>query len=276
MVNVEEGVSQHYSAYDVLSRIRAGLETLGRDPDHIEPGDLKQVDEFHIGGGEATAALLADLAIQPGMEVLDIGCGIGGPARTIAQRYGGRVTGIDLTPAFVHAAEALSRMAGMEGRVDFKVGSAVALPFADETFDVATLMHVGMNIPDKTALFAEAYRVLRRGGVFAVYDVMRTGEGELAYPVPWAEHARLSALETPDRYRKAAADAGFTLEDEKDRRGVALEFFERVRSQAAGSTPGPLGLHLLMGPTVGQKVANMINAIQTGTISPLQMVFRKS
>jgi SAM-dependent methyltransferase len=276
MSSMEEGVSRHYSAYDVLPRIRAGLQAMGRDPDHIEPADLEQVDEFHIGGAEATGLLLADLDIKPDSEVLDIGCGIGGPGRMIAERTGARVTGIDLTPAFIEAAVALSRMAGMADRVTFKVASALDLPFGDASFDHATLLHVGMNIPDKARLFREAFRVLRPGGSFAVYDVMRVGEGALSFPVPWAEVEELSALAEPDAYRRAAAEAGFDLRDEKDRRPMALEFFERIRAQAAGSAPAPLGLHLLMGPTIGQKMANMIAAIKAGTIAPIQMIFRKA
>lgn len=276
MSRLEEGVSQHYAAYDVLPRIRAGLHALGLDPDHIKPADLKSVDEFHIGGAEATAALLSTLDLRPDMDVLDIGCGIGGPARMIADRSGAKVTGVDLTPPFVEAATALSRMVGMDDRVVFEVGSATDLPFGGESFDLATLLHVGMNVPDKPKLFMEADRVLRSGGVFAVYDVMRTGKGALSFPVPWAESEELSTLEPPEVYREAAANAGFELQDEQDRRAVALEFFERVRSQAASSAPHPLGLHLLMGPTVGQKTANMIAAIKDGTIAPIQMIFRKA
>lgn len=275
MTDIEHGVTEHYSAYDVLPRIRAGLQAMGHDPDRISPDVLKPVDEFHIGGGEATSALLGELDIRPDMDVLDIGCGIGGPARMIALRSGARVRGVDLTPQFVEAAQALSTMAGMTDRVSFTVASATALPFEDNSFDLATLLHVGMNIPDKARLFREAYRVLRSTGVFAVYDVMRTGEDRLGFPVPWAEREELSALEAPAVYRAAAKEAGFDLLDEQDRSSVALDFFARVRGQAASATPAPLGLHLLMGPTVGQKTANMIDAIRAGTIAPIQMIFRK-
>ena len=186
---IETGVSQHYAAYDVLSRIRAGLAEMGRDPDRISPEDLKAVDEFHIGGAEATDALLQKVNIHDDMDVLDIGSGIGGPARLIAGRYHCRVTGVDLTPHFVETARALSAMCGMADRVRFEVGSATALPFEDASFDLALLLHVGMNVPDKAALFAEARRVLRDGGTFAIYEVMRVGDGDLAFPVPWAETA---------------------------------------------------------------------------------------
>jgi SAM-dependent methyltransferase len=269
----ERGVAEHYAAYDVLNRIRAGLAEMGQDPDRISPDVLKPVDEFHIGGAEATAALLDKLELRPEMEVLDIGSGIGGPARLIATRYGCRVTGVDLTPHFVETARALSAMCGMTERVRFEVGSAVALPLPDASFDLALLLHVGMNVPDKAALFREAHRVLREGGTFAVYDVMRTGSGNPEFPVPWAETPDLSALETPEAYRAAAQAAGFTLTAEEDRREVALEFFSRLQAQAGSGAPPPLGLHTLMGATVKQKVANMIAAIRAGSIAPVQMIF---
>jgi SAM-dependent methyltransferase len=271
--DIESGVSEHYASYDVLSRIRAGLAEMGHDPDRVAPEVLKPVDEFHIGGAEATSALLEKLSIRPDMEVLDIGSGIGGPARMIAARYGCHVTGVDLTPHFVETARALSTMCGMADRVRFEVGSAVALPLGDASFDLALLLHVGMNVPDKVALFREARRVLRDGGTFALYEVMRTGDGDLSFPVPWAETPDLSALETPETYRNTAKAAGFALQTEENRRDVALNFFARLQAQAASGAPPPLGLHNLMGPTVKEKVANMIAAVGAGTIAPVQMIF---
>lgn len=273
MREIESGVSQHYAAYDVLSRIRAGLAEMGHDPDRISPEVLKPVDEFHIGGAEATDALLQKVNIQPDTDVLDIGSGIGGPARTISARYNCRVTGVDLTPHFVETARALSAMCGMADRVRFEVGSATALPLDDASFDLALLLHVGMNVPDKAALFAEARRVLRDGGTFAIYEVMRTGEGDLSFPVPWAETPDLSALATPEAYRAAAEAAGFALVSEENRREIALDFFARIQAQTSSGAPPLLGLHNLMGPTVKEKVANMIGALRAGKIAPLQMVF---
>lgn len=274
-MSIESGVVGHYSSYGVLDRIRAGLSAMGADPDDVPPEALAPVDEFHIGGADATAALLSGLDVRPGMTVLDIGCGIGGPARAIARQTGARVTGVDLTPDFIDAARALSRMSGMADKVTFEVGSATALPFGDAAFDLATLLHVGMNVPDKTALFAEAARVLGPGGTFAVYDVMRVGPGELSFPLPWAETAELSALAEPDVYREAAEAAGLRLSHERDRTGIALEFFERINAAASQSAPSPLGLHLLMGPTIRDKTANMMAAIRAGTIAPIEMFFRK-
>nr|WP_246206261.1 class I SAM-dependent methyltransferase [Propylenella binzhouense] len=274
---MESGVSRHYSAYDVLNRIRAALAEMGYAAGaRVPPEVLKPVDEFHIGGAQATADLLEHLEIGPGTEVLDIGSGIGGPARAVALRCGCHVTGVDLTPQFVETARALSEMSGVAERVRFEVGSATDLPLPDAGFDLALLLHVGMNIRDKAALFREAHRVLRPGGTFAVYDVMRTGAGELAFPVPWAETADLSALEPPEVYRGCAEAAGFALLREENRGAIALDFFARIRAQAADAAASPLGLHVLMGPNVAQKTANMVAAIGAGTIAPVQMIFRSA
>jgi len=164
-------------------------------------------------------------------------------------------------------------MCGMEDRVRFEEGSAVALPFPDASFDLALLLHVGMNIADKPALFREARRVLRNGGVFALYEVMRTGDGDIDFPVPWAETPDLSALETPEAYRAAAEAAGFDLVGEENRRQVAIDFFARLQAQAGSGTAPPLGLHNLMGPTVREKVANMMAAVRANDIAPIQMIF---
>lgn len=273
MREFETGVSRHYASHDVLARIRAGLTEMGHDPDKISPEVLKPVDEFHIGGAEATDALLQKVNIQPDMDVLDIGSGIGGPARMISGRYNCRVSGVDLTPHFVETARALSAMSGMADRVRFEVGSATDLPFDDKSFDLAIMLHVGMNVPDKAVLFAEARRVLRDGGTFAIYEVMRIGEGDLSFPVPWAETPDLSALATPDAYRAAAEAAGFSLVSEENRREIALDFFTRIQTQASSGAPSPLGLHNVMGPTVKEKVGNMIGALGAGTIAPIQMIF---
>jgi SAM-dependent methyltransferase len=164
----------------------------------------------------------------------------------------------------------------MNQQVRFELGSAVALPLPDAGFDIALLLHVGMNVPNKAALFREARRVLRDGGIFAVYDVMRTGENELTVPVPWAETPDQSSLDTPRVYRDAAQAAGFRLASEEDLTDVARGFFERMQAQASGGAPPPLGLHNLMGATAKNKVANMVAGIRDGTIAPIQMIFSTS
>jgi SAM-dependent methyltransferase len=208
--------------------------------------------------------------------VLDIGCGIGGPARFFASRHGCRVLGIDLTPDFVAAGTSLTRRVGLADRVELRVGSALDLPVEEGAFDVATLLHVGMNVPGKYVLCAAAYRALRPGGLFAVYDVMRVGEGELSFPVPWAATAATSFVEPPETYRRALAAAGFAITAERDRRDMALDHIRRRRARAAEGGPPPLGPHLLMGPDASAKVANLAANIERGIVAPIEIIARRT
>jgi SAM-dependent methyltransferase len=166
----------------------------------------------------------------------------------------------------------------MEGRVQFEVGSATSLPLPDASIDGAMMLHVGMTIPDKPALMRELRRVLRPDAHFIVYDVMQVGTGHPAFPLPWAETPAGSALASPEAYRDAAVAAGLVLTHEEDRRAAALGFFERIRAQAeaqaqSGAAPR-IGLHTLLGPTVREKTANMLDALRDGVIAPILMDFR--
>lgn len=273
---VEQDVSRHYGIGGLLERIRAGLRQAGVDPERATAADLKPVDEFHIGGAAATEELLAQVPLDPHMAVLDIGSGIGGTARLIAGRTGARVTGVDLTPEFVETATALTALVGMDDRVSFRQGSALDMPFDDASFDLATFIHVGMNIEDKRRLMAEAARVLRPGAHFAVYEVMRTGEGDIAYPVPWAKTPETSFVAPPDAYRAAATAAGFGLLAERNRRDFALDFFTRMRARIAEHGMPPTGIHLLMGEELRHAmIGNMIANIEAGCIAPVEMILRK-
>jgi hypothetical protein len=121
---------------------------------------------------------------------------------------------------------------------------------------------------------ASVGRVVRPGGHFVVYDVMRTGADHPAFPLPWAETAAASALDTPAAYRAAGAAAGLELVHEEDRREAALGFFERIRAQAEKSGPPRIGLHTLLGPSVREKTSNMLAALQHRMIAPILMDFR--
>jgi ubiquinone/menaquinone biosynthesis C-methylase UbiE len=273
----EQDLVDHYTHGDLVAAIRSGIEALGKTIDAVTIDDLAPVDEFHIGGRRASEDFLSQLALTPDKHVLDVGCGLGGAARFVASRYRCRVTGIDLTPEYVETARVLCRWVGLEQRISLHQGSALSMPFADGTFDGAFMLHVGMNIADKTKLCAEVARVLRPRSLFGIYDVMRVGEGELTYPVPWAPTAASSAVAEPDEYRAALEAAGFAVIAQRNRRDFALAFFEQLRTRtAAAEGPPPLGLHLLMGRATPDKVQNMIRNITHGLIAPVELIACKS
>ncbi len=272
MENLERDVATHYSHGSLQAAILAGLKAIGHERDHIEPEDLAAIDEFHIGGKAATEHVASQLDLKPGMSLLDVGSGIGGAARFFARHYDCQVIGIDLTPEYVSVATWLTKLLGLDHKAEFRVGSALNLPFPEGSFDRGTLLHVGMNIPNKERLCREVHRVLKPGGMFAIYDVMRTGEEEIEFPVPWAATPLTSFLQTPEHYRRALEGAGFEIASERNRRDVGLEFFRTMRARVAGSGPPPLGIHILMGHDAPVKAGNMLKNLEAGCISPVEII----
>lgn len=273
-MDTEQQVARHYGRPSIEQTILAALAAAGHDVDHLEPADLAAADEFHLGWRAATVEFAKGLGLAPDVTVLDIGSGIGGPARFFADQYGVRVTGLDLTPEFVEVADALTRRCGLQDLVSFRQGSAVAMPFADATYDVATLIHVGMNIPDKARLFQEAHRVLKPGGRFGIYDIMRVGSEDLPYPMPWAATSETSFVEPVAEYRRLLEVAGFTIEAEQDRRAMALALGREMRENAAKHGAPPLGLHTLIGPASRERMGNVMSALERNLIAPVEILAR--
>ena len=232
---MSQDVASHYSDSDALiESIAASLRAAGIDPTSVTTAELAGVDEFHIRGREATLALAESMGIDANTSVLDIGSGLGGAARTLAEACGCTVTGIDLTPSFCSAATELSRWTGLDEMTTFRVGDACALPFDDGSFDAAITIHAAMNIPDKPAVYREARRVVRRAGTFAVYDVLQGEGGDVLFPVPWARDPSISHLATPDEMRDMLASAGFELLQEVDSTEESLGWFRALTTAGGG------------------------------------------
>lgn len=272
----DKAVSDHYQHGDLLNAIHAALAELGKTADSVTIEDLAPVDEFHIGGRRATAHFLGQLDFSAHDHLLDVGCGLGGAARYVADTYKSRVTGIDLTPEFIETGNALCNQVGLDQQITLQQGSALDLPFQNETFDGGYMLHVGMNIADKGQLFAEISRVLRPGATFGVYDIMRIKEGELVYPVPWAAGPGTSHLATPEQYKQALLAAGFVISCENNRREFALEFFQEMKAKnEAGDGPPPLGLHTLMKESTALKIQNVVSSLVADYIAPVEIVAQK-
>lgn len=272
----EKAVSQHYLHGNLLIAIENSLSKLGKSTDNVSIDDLAPVDEFHIGGRMATENLLQQMDLPATSHILDIGCGLGGASRFVAFKYGSRVTGIDLTPEYIETGNMLNTWVHMDDQITLKQGNALSMPFADESFDGCYMMHVGMNIKDKSDLFSEVFRVLKPGSSFGIYDIMRHKDGELSYPLPWASESSTSVLATADEYRQTLTNTGFQILAQNNRKDFAIEFFRamKARTEANGGPP-PLGLHTLMQESTPIKLKNMVDNIQADLIAPVEMIARK-
>ena len=265
---MDDSVAQHYGNDGIVSRIVSALADAGFDTNDLEPNVFAGADEFHIGGRKGSEYVAKALDLESGQRLLDIGSGIGGPARFIANTLDVTVEGIDLTPEFVEAAVEITEMVGMTEQVSFEVGSATSIPFEDDTFDASTMLHVGMNISDKELLFSEMARVTKPDGSIVVYDVMRTGEDDLVFPMPWSSTSEYSFVDTVNAYVKAAESAGLELLTVDDHAEMAVTFFNNPPSE-----PPPLNLGHLMGTGMPEMFANARDAINSGTISPILLRF---
>lgn len=276
MTAAEAKVVDHYTTGTLQSSIEIGWAKLQDVSDAAPVDQLAGVDEFHIGGRPATELVCERMDLVAGLKVLDVGCGLGGAARFMATRYDVDVEGIDLTPEYVEVGNALTREVGLNKKVCLSTASALNLPQSDASFDRASQFHVGMNIEDKHRLFAEISRVLKPGGLLAIYDVMRVGNASLDFPVAWAQDESTSFVVPAEEYEKALAKAGLTVKSVEVRKDLGLEFFAKMKARMAESGPPPLGLHILMGKDVGVKAANMAGNIAKGAIAPVLMLASKS
>ncbi len=268
----DDKVTEHYAHGALVEALRDGLASIGKTPDTVAPDDLEPVEHMHVGWRQATETFMAQLELTAGARVLDVGSGMGGPARHAARRYGARVTGIDLSPEFVAAARELSRWVGVEAGTEFMVANALDMPFGDASFDAAYMMHVGMNIADKAAVFREVARVLKPGGMFGIYDEMRTGEGEVMFPLPWAARPEISALAGPDDYRKALRAAGFTVRHESNRHDFAVAAFARLMAQLDAEGPAAFSLETIMASkNRTERMRNLETNIKRGEVTPVEM-----
>jgi SAM-dependent methyltransferase len=208
MTDVFDGVRDHYRATGLTERLKTALTVFGPEDQLLTPQQLAALDQFHTRGLAATAELAELAGITAEISVLDVGSGVGGPARFLAETYGCRVMGVDLSEPFVDAARYLTERTEQSGQVSFETASALELPFDDGRFDVVLLQHVAMNISDRARLYREIRRVLKSGGRFATFDVVLIG-GQPHYPVPWARTPATSFLLTAAATRAAIEPAGF-------------------------------------------------------------------
>ncbi len=276
-MNTAPDISGHYSSGKLLERLRTALRDDGADPDHPTLTAMAPYDQFHGRGLEATEELADSLAISTDDHILDVGSGIGGPARYFADRFGCQVTGIDLTQEFCDAARHLTNLLGLSGRIAYEQGDALDMPFADDTFDGAYSMNVSMNISDKMALYREIHRVLRPGAWLALSEISRGPGEELDYPTPWALTSASSFLATPEETRTKLEASGLVVSSLRDATKESLEFGARARAMVErGEKPPHRAVSLIHGDIAKDAMANTARGMAEGRIVPIEVICRKA
>jgi len=242
--------------------------------DQLTTADLAAVDEFHIRGRQATLELAERMNLTGGCQVLDIGSGLGGPARTLAETFGCRVTGIELTPDFCAAAAVISGWLALSDKVRFVHGDATDLPFEPDSFDAAMTIHAAMNIPAKDALYGSVTRVLKPGSRFVVYDVLQGEGGPVLNPVPWARDPSISHLATPEEMRQLLTEAGFEILDETDTTEISLVWFREMAARQAQAAPSPATWQQFLGADFPQMKRNQVQNLAEKRIRTVTHVCR--
>lgn len=272
-----DAIAAHYERDNLADAIVAALEADGKDLSALSIDDLQMVDEVHSRGRETTLQVVALTDFSPEHNVVDLGSGLGGPARYIAKTFGCQVTGIDLTGSFVDAANRLSELLGMTDSTDFQSGSALETPFDDNCFDRAVTIQMQMGIADKERFYQEVFRILKPGGIFIFQDIVAgPTEGPIHTPTPWASVPEQSFLYAPETLHKAIEGAGFETEIWRDSTPEMKAW--QAQQNTAPRPEGPrlnVGIHLVFGSTAGEKRKNSQRNQNEDRIGYIQAAFRK-
>lgn len=270
-----KAIADHWGSGDVYGLIVSALDKMSKPLEGITIEDLAPVDHFHARGLPATVELADRLPIEAGQHILDIGCGLGGPARYIAKRFQCKVSGLDITEPFVEAANQLTALLRMEATVTLELGDGQLLPYPDSNFDGAYTQHVTMNVSDRPKFFAEAYGVLKPGAFFALTEHGLGPKGDPHHPVPWSADGSGAYLLAPSETRALLKKTGFediVVEDTGAK--YAAGYRMAIEKAENGSLP-PLGIHILLGETALQKTRNTLRNIEEGRTHPFQLICRK-
>lgn len=263
-MNHSTEVNSHYGQQGLRNGILSALESAGKNLNQLTIDDLTPLEEFHIGGRRATLDLAERAGISPASRVLDLGCGIGGPARALAHHFDCTVVGVDLTEEFCDVGRILTELTGLNDLITIHHGSALEIPADDNAFDVVWIQHLSMNIESKESLAAEVARVTRPGGTLALHEVAAGSHELVHYPVPWASSSELNFLLPAGDLEAIFAGSGFRTREWTDVTSASTEWFRGATRRLRDGEPLPLSLIDLMGDRFPLMTANLLRNLEEG------------
>ena len=267
MSDIDARIDKHYGFGGIMEKIEAGLKAAGKDVNSLTVDDLAPIDQFHTRGRDSTLEVVGLAKLKPSDLVLDVGCGLGGTARFLAEQYSCSVAGIDLTEEYISVGKRLTELVDLSNRVELRQGSALEIPYEDEWFDVVWTEHVQMNIADKNRFYSEIARVLKPGGPLLFHDIFRGSGDSPFYPTPWAEDESISALVTEPEARSVMAQVGLEIDQWIGKVQESIEFFSEVSARIEADGPPPIGIHLLMGDNARNKLQNYVRNLSEDRVS---------
>ena len=274
MKNLNKNIQNHYLKEELYEDILNRLKQQGVDLNNLKRSDIAGVDEFHVRGAAVSKELAENLDLK-GAKVLDVGCGLGGPCRMLAEEYCCQVTGLDLSNEYVRTAKELSKLLKLDNKTSFIQGDATSLPFGDNTFDVIWTQHVQMNIPNKEKFYFEISRVLKPGGHFLYYDILKKGDGEVNYPMPWASTSDISFLFKEKEMDNFLTQFGLTKEQSNDQTRYGIDYLNALFAKLKEFGPPKIGLNALMGETTKPKLINLLGHLKSGELELKSGVYKK-
>lgn len=270
----EEAINDQYGQSNLGTKILSILESKGIKKQKLIEEALAPIEELHLRGRSSTIELAQEVGLTEKMNVFDIGCGIGGSARTLVSKFGCNVTGIDICDDFCRAADLINGRLGYTDNIEIRHGNALDMPFNNSSFDAIFIQHVLMNIKNKERLISEIFRLLRPKGRLALNTICKGSVNPVHFPVIWANNPSISYLLPQNDLRQLFGDCGFKEILWRDDTKRVLEEIQTMRSKPHYNKPRPISLDLII-PDARRKWKNIVRNLKEGRIKVIQGIFER-